>query len=55
MMGEAYWRGLLDRLRASTRAGGKIGPADLELITLTDDVDIAVDHIAKADAALPPL
>jgi uncharacterized protein (TIGR00730 family) len=54
MMGEAYWRGLLDWLRASTRAGGKIGPADLELITLTDDVDTAVDHIAKADAALPP-
>jgi hypothetical protein len=33
-------------------ADGKISPEDLELITVTDDVEEAVAHIVKADAAL---
>jgi hypothetical protein len=33
-------------------AEGKTGPADLELICLTDEVDAAVRHIVAAEAAL---
>ncbi|MEO3743742.1 TIGR00730 family Rossman fold protein [Plantactinospora sp. B5E13] len=52
LMGEAYWRPLLDWLRDTLAADGKISPADLELIIVTDDVDAAVRHIVEADAAL---
>ena len=52
LMGEAYWRGLLDWLRDSMMADGKIGPVDLELICVTDDVAAAVQHIVDADATL---
>jgi uncharacterized protein (TIGR00730 family) len=52
LMGEAYWRGLLDWLRDTLAATGKIGAADLELILVTDDVATAVGHIIDADAAL---
>jgi uncharacterized protein (TIGR00730 family) len=52
LMGEAYWRGLLDWLRGTMAAEGKIGPTDLELICVTDDVPAAVRHIVDADAAL---
>ncbi|MGH3737990.1 MAG: TIGR00730 family Rossman fold protein [Micromonosporaceae bacterium] len=50
LMGTAYWQGLLDWLRDSMLAGNKINPADLELICLTDDVEVAVRHILDADA-----
>ncbi|MEH1012798.1 TIGR00730 family Rossman fold protein [Micromonospora sp. CPCC 206060] len=52
LMGTDYWRGLLDWLRDTMAADGKIGPADLDLICLTDDVAAAVRHIVDADAAL---
>ncbi|SCL64160.1 TIGR00730 family Rossman fold protein [Micromonospora peucetia] len=52
MMGADYWSGLLDWLRDTMAADGKIGPVDLELICVTDDVDAAVRHIVEAEAAL---
>ncbi|WP_173078488.1 TIGR00730 family Rossman fold protein [Phytohabitans rumicis] len=52
LMGSAYWRGLLAWLRETMAAESKIGPADLELMLVTDDVDEAVRHIVQADAAL---
>jgi uncharacterized protein (TIGR00730 family) len=52
LMGVDYWRGLLDWLRDTMAAAGKIGPVDLELICLTDDVNAAVRHIVEAEAAL---
>jgi uncharacterized protein (TIGR00730 family) len=52
MMGESYWRGLLEWLREAMHADGKISPGDLDLITVTDDVDEAVAHIVTTDAAL---
>jgi uncharacterized protein (TIGR00730 family) len=52
LMGEAYWGGLISWLRETMLAEGKIGPADLELLLMTDDVDRAVAHIVEADAAL---
>lgn len=48
LMGQTYWRGLLDWLRATMQAEGMIGPEDLDLILLTDDVDEAVRHIRTA-------
>ncbi|MFB9235278.1 TIGR00730 family Rossman fold protein [Plantactinospora siamensis] len=52
LMGEAYWAGLLDWLRDTMAADGKIGPVDLELVCVTDSVPVAVRHIVEADAAL---
>jgi hypothetical protein len=52
LMGTAYWRGLLDWMRDTMCAEGKISPLDLELMCVTDDVNEAVAHIAEADAAL---
>lgn len=52
LMGVAYWQGLLDWLRDTMAADGKIGPVDLDLICLTDDVNAAVRHIVESEAAL---
>jgi hypothetical protein len=52
LMGTDYWRGLLDWLAATMRAEGKIGPDDLELLLVSDDVAEVVQHIVAADAAL---
>jgi uncharacterized protein (TIGR00730 family) len=52
LMGTDYWGGLLDWMRDRMAADGKIGPTDLELICVTDDVDEAVRHIVDADRAL---
>jgi predicted Rossmann-fold nucleotide-binding protein len=51
LMGTWYWQGLLDWLRGTMLADGKIGPTDLDLLCVTDDVDRAVRHIIEADAA----
>jgi hypothetical protein len=51
LMGQAYWGGLVDWLRARMCADGKISPADLDLLCVTDDVDEAVAHIRDADSA----
>jgi uncharacterized protein (TIGR00730 family) len=42
LFGTAYWRGMLDWMRASPLAEGKVSPDDLRLFTVTDDVDEAV-------------
>lgn len=52
LMGVDYWRGLLDWLRDTMAAEGKIGAVDLDLICLTDDVNAAVRHIVEAEAVL---
>ncbi|NYG60434.1 hypothetical protein BJ980_003357 [Nocardioides daedukensis] len=48
LMGVDYWSGLLDWLRDSVLAEGKISEADLDLFTLTDDVDLAVRLMVEA-------
>ncbi|QSB15646.1 TIGR00730 family Rossman fold protein [Natronosporangium hydrolyticum] len=52
MMGSAYWQGLLDWLRDTLSADGKIKPSDLDLIHVTDDVADAIAHIQAADSGL---
>jgi uncharacterized protein (TIGR00730 family) len=52
LMGTAYWQGLVDWVRDTMAAEGKISPEDLDLLCITDDVDEAIRHIADADATL---
>jgi len=56
LLGTEYWGGLIDWLRGTLEATGKINPGDLELLTLTDDVDVAVRIIVEtAGDDAPPL
>ena len=48
LMGTDYWSGLIDWLRSTVLAGGKIGESDLDVLTLTDDVDEAVEIMVRA-------
>ena len=48
LMGTAYWGGLLDWVKSTVLDDGKISPADLDLIQVTDDVDEAVQIIVDA-------
>ena len=49
LMGTSYWSGLLDWLREAALAHGTISPGDLDLMTVTDDVDEAVALIVASD------
>jgi uncharacterized protein (TIGR00730 family) len=51
LMGTAYWGGLVNWLRDTMLAEGKIDTDDLDLLMLTDDVDEAVNHIVSASEA----
>ncbi len=42
LIGTAYWSGLLDWLRGTVLADGKLSEADLDLLVVTDDVEEAV-------------
>jgi uncharacterized protein (TIGR00730 family) len=42
LFGVAYWSGILDWMRATVLAQGKISEGDLTIFTVTDDVDEAV-------------
>jgi len=48
LLGTSYWSGLLDWLRQTVLAQGRISPPDVEMIDVTDDVDAAVAIIAAA-------
>ncbi|HEX5496518.1 MAG TPA: TIGR00730 family Rossman fold protein [Mycobacteriales bacterium] len=51
LLGRRYWSGLVDWLRDTALADGKIAGPDLDLVTVTDDVAEAVRVIAAAAAA----
>ena len=51
LFGSAYWSGLLEWLRTTMRADGKISPADLDLIHLTDDPAQVVAILRAAELA----
>ena len=42
LFGSQYWGGLVDWLRDTMLADGKIGPGDVDMLQVTDDVDEAV-------------
>jgi uncharacterized protein (TIGR00730 family) len=48
LIGTAYWQGLLDWLRDTVLAEGKINAADLDMLVVTDDVDEAVALMVAA-------
>jgi hypothetical protein len=50
LFGTAYWSGLFDWLRGTVLEAHKIGEKDLDLLTVTDDVDEAVRRIVEAGA-----
>jgi uncharacterized protein (TIGR00730 family) len=52
LMGVDYWRGLVDWLRDSMLADGKVGKEDLGLLFITDDVGEAVEHILTIDGEM---
>ncbi|MCG5216692.1 LOG family protein [Streptosporangium soli] len=49
LMGTEFWGGLLDWIKGTLVASGKISAKDLDLIQVTDDVDTAVRAITEAD------
>ena len=51
LLGVDYWSGLLDWLRHTVAAEGKIAADDLDLLQVTDDVDVAVEAMVRARAA----
>jgi uncharacterized protein (TIGR00730 family) len=53
LYGVDYWHGLVDWLRSSVLAGGKIAARDLDLVHCTDDVDEIVARIVSAAQGSP--
>ena len=54
LLGVDYWSGLLDWLRGTVLPDGKISASDLDLLTLTDDVDLAIRLMIEARAGKGP-
>jgi len=48
LLGEAYWTPLLEWVRRSALADGMVSPADLALLTLTDDPHVALETVLDA-------
>ena len=48
LVGTSYWSGLVDWIRATVLADGKISPPDLDIVRVTDDVDEAVEIMTAA-------
>jgi uncharacterized protein (TIGR00730 family) len=51
LFGSEYWGGLLEWVRTTLVPTGTINPADLDLITLTDDISEVITVIKAAEAA----
>ena len=50
LIGTDYWSGLLDWLRGTVLADGKISQADLDMLAVTDDVEEAVSMMVEGVA-----
>ena len=48
LLGRDYWSGLVDWIRGTVLAGGKVFEADLDMFTVTDSVEEAVDIMVSA-------
>ncbi|MCI4012146.1 TIGR00730 family Rossman fold protein [Brevibacterium sp. ZH18] len=49
LFGTSYWRGLVDWMTTTLLAEGTISARDMDLFTLTDDIDEVVDIIGGVD------
>ena len=47
LVGQRYWRGLLDWLREQALADGYISPDDLDFFTITDSPTEVVERISE--------
>ena len=52
LVGSAYWAGLVDWLKTTMLAEGKIGPDELTLLHVADGADEVVKIIKEAHAGL---
>jgi hypothetical protein len=52
LVGSAYWSGMLEWLKSTMLAEGKIGPEELTLLHVADDPDEVVKIIKEAHAGL---
>jgi uncharacterized protein (TIGR00730 family) len=48
LMGVAHWEGLVEWMRTTMLPDGRINSSDVEMLTLTDDVDEAVELMVQA-------
>jgi uncharacterized protein (TIGR00730 family) len=48
LYGSSYWQGLVDWLRSSMLADGKVSAVDLDLIKVSDDVDEIVEIVRES-------
>ncbi|HEU4568581.1 MAG TPA: TIGR00730 family Rossman fold protein [Marmoricola sp.] len=48
LLGTKHWSGLVEWMRTTMLPDGRIGPDDLDMLTVTDDVDEAVELMVKA-------
>jgi uncharacterized protein (TIGR00730 family) len=55
LIGVDYWSGLLDWMRDTVLADGKISSHDLDLVTLTDDIDEVVALMVEARQGHSPM
>ncbi len=55
LIGVDYWSGLLDWIRGTVVADGKISERDLDMLTLTDDVEEAVELMVRARTESGPV
>jgi uncharacterized protein (TIGR00730 family) len=51
LMGTSFWSGLVDWVRERLAGEKKIAPTDVDLVTLTDDLDEVMDVIRRSEAA----
>jgi hypothetical protein len=47
LFGTEYWEGLMAWIRGTVLAEGKVGPADVSLLCVTDSPDEAVAHVVE--------
>jgi hypothetical protein len=50
LFGSRYWQGLVDWLKATMLADGKVSSADLDLIRISDDIDEVVAIVRESQA-----
>jgi len=55
LIGTDYWAGLISWLRDTVQASGKVSPHDLDLLTLTDDLDEVVSLMVEARLGHAPI
>jgi uncharacterized protein (TIGR00730 family) len=49
LIGTEFWGPLVDWMRATVLASGKISEVEIDLVTVTDDLDVAMERIRAAD------